>query len=250
MAILIETPKATDANSYATVLRSNEILGLRLYSANWDGAGTTPDAESYLANAVGSIGATSLAIDGGTGTFTLGSQFQFASHSTLYTVSAALTGAGTLTFTPALTAGVADNEAIARTTAFEKEQALIWASTLLDNMMVWYGFRRTNEQRMRWPRTGVVDQDGELYDEDTIPELLEISTAELALELLTQNKFALPGILGQGLATAKIGSISVKIDGSEVRAVIPPNILALLSPLGQLTSEANVGSSVVMLRRV
>ena len=145
---------------------------------------------------------------------------------------------------------MADNEAISRTTAYEKEQALIWASTLLDNLMVWYGFVRTDDQRMRWPRAGVLDQDGDLYDEDTIPEILEIGTAELALELLSQNKFALPSILGQGLSSAKIGPISVTIDGSELQSVIPQNILALLSPLGKLTEEAKVGSSVVSLRRV
>ena len=249
MAVLIETAKATNANSYLSVLRGNAILGLRLYTTKWDDAGLTPNADGYLVNGGATTGSTTIAVDTGTGTFTATSEVQFASHSTIYAVSTALSAAGNLVITTGLTEAVADDEVVSRITAYEKEKALVWATTLLDSVMIWNGTQRTTTQRLGWPRSGVVDPAGNSYDYDTIPELLEIGTAELALVLLERNKFALPGILGQGLKEAKLGPMTVKVDSTQQEDVIPQNILAILSPLGHLEPEADVGSRVMALWR-
>ena len=68
-----------------------------------------------LAAASGAIGATSLAMDGITGTLKAGDYFKFANHSKVYALTADRAGAGTITFRPPLVATVADNEEITYT---------------------------------------------------------------------------------------------------------------------------------------
>lgn len=251
MSVLIATPKAADGNSYLTVAQADTFLGQRLYTEKWDGAGTTPDAEGYLVNNGAGYPTTTTAIeiDTGTGTFTASSKIKFAGHATEYTVEGSLTGAGALTISPGLTSAVADDEVITRLTANERERALIWATTTFDNLMVWAGTKTTVAQRLRWPRIGVVDADGNSYDSDLIPELLEIAAADYGLVLLERNKLGLPAILGQGISKAKLGPLSVEVDDEQQEDAIPQNILALLSPLGRLEPEAQVGSAILPVRR-
>lgn len=65
---------------------------------------------TILAGAVASIGDTSIALDGFTGTLKAGDVFKFANHNKVYMATADLAGAGTLSFQPALVASVSDNE--------------------------------------------------------------------------------------------------------------------------------------------
>jgi len=249
VSILIATAGAVDANSYTTVARANLILGRRLYTTKWDLASSVPDAEGYLANGAASAGASAVVIDTGAGTFTLNSQVKFAGHDTIYTVTAALSTPGSLGIEPPLTADVADDEVVERQTANEKEKSLIWGTLILDAMMTWKGYIHSTTQRLRWPRSGVLDSDGRYYAFDAIPEILEVGLSEFALVLLERNKFQLPGILGQGIKSIKIGPLSAEIDGMQLEAVIPQNILSLLSDLGYLEPEAQVGMRLVSLRR-
>jgi len=252
MAILIETAKAVDANSYLTVVLADTILGKRLYTTGWDAAGGST-ALNYKVNDPGAaliVGNTSIPIDGGTGSFAVGTTFKFTGHATEYEVVAPLAVAGSLKITPGLTAIPADNEDVERLSAGDKEKALIWATRLFDNMMIWFGVKRTENQALRWPRASVVDPDGFFYDFDTIPQLLEEATADYALDLLEKNKFKLPSILGQGLESAQLGPLKVKVDKTQKEAAIPGNILSLLSPLGSLETEAQTGTRIIPLRRV
>jgi DnaT-like ssDNA binding protein len=245
-SFLRATAKGTDSNSYLTVRRAEEILGPRLYTTKWDEASSTPDADGYLANATGSIGASSIAVDTGTGTFVEGTVFRFAGHSTKYAVSGSLDGAGTLSFTPALTAAVANNEELRRVTPSSREKSLIWATSILDSMVDWYGWKRTVEQSLRWPRSGVVDRDGHPIDYDTIPADLEEATAELALALLDKDRWTPPSVLAQGLEEATVGPLSIKISGKFVEDTVPKSVLALISHLGTLNPAAVAGSTQIV----
>jgi hypothetical protein len=247
--VLIATAKAVNANSYLTVALADQILDRRLYTAKWNAAGTTPSAEGYLVDGATLAGETSVAIDTGTGVFTAGSKVKFAEHDTVYTVGSTLSAPGTITITPALTDDVADDETIERFSANEKEKALIWTTNILDSMMDWFGTKRTVEQRLRWPRSGVVDADGQYYDADTIPEELEIAVAELALHFLERNTFKAPTILGQGVSSFKVGAIEADVDSLQTVDTIPENILALLSTLGVLYEDAKSGTRILPMRR-
>lgn len=64
------------------------------------------------AAAAGSIGDTSIAVDGFTGTLKAGDVFKFANHAKVYMATADRSGSGALSFQPALVAAVPDNNAI------------------------------------------------------------------------------------------------------------------------------------------
>lgn len=243
------TVKGSSANSYCSVARADEILGARLYATAWTSASDEPDAAGWLANGGATAGARSIDVDTGTGLWTKESRVRFAGHSTVYAVTSPLRTDGALKIEPALTADVADDAVVERLTANDREAALVWATRLLDQMMRWYGSKRTEEQRLRWPRSGVVDADGYNLDFDLIPELLEEATAELALSLLERNRFEQPGLLGQGIEEARLGPIAVKVGSEERIDVVPQNILSLLSPLGYLEPEAQHGAKMLPLYR-
>ena len=67
---------------------------------------------TIAAAAAGSIGDTSIAVDGFTGTLKAGDVFKFANHAKVYMATADISGSGTLSFQPALVAAVSDNEVI------------------------------------------------------------------------------------------------------------------------------------------
>lgn len=247
--VLIATAKASNANSYATVAEANDIARQRLYTDVWDNASSTPDASGYLVNGAVTAGTTTIAVDGGSGTFTAGSIVEFSSHSTEYTVSTALTGAGNLVISPGLVQGLEDDEQISLQTASQKAKALMFATRLLDEQVIWNGTRRTLDQALQWPRSGVTDEDGDFFDFDTIPQLLKVVTFELALVLLGRDVFSRPAILGEGFDEVALGPISIKVSDRQRIDVIPQNIISILSPLGRIEPEAKHGTKVVPLRR-
>lgn len=65
-----------------------------------------------LVNATTAAGATSVAMDGITGTIKAGDFIKFASHNKVYMVTADRSGAGSVSIEPPLVSGVTDNEAI------------------------------------------------------------------------------------------------------------------------------------------
>ena len=249
MTLLIATAAAATANSYLTMARAKAILRARLYTSAWDDAASTPDADDYVVNngAGYNPGDSTIAIDGGTGSWTVGTVIQFEGHDTEYTLTA---GSSTsLSFSPVLTAAIADDEVINRLTPNTREKALMFATRVIDEMMQWYGTIRTTTQALRWPRAGVVDRDGNEYDYDTVPGDIEEATAELALAFLDSDRFKTPELLGQGFREAKLGEMEVKVDRTMVEEAIPDNIRAMLAHMGEINVVAAKGMKVIKLDR-
>jgi len=69
-------------------------------------------SSTALVNATTAAGATSVAMDGITGTIKAGDFIKFASHSKVYMVTADRAGAGSVSIEPPLVSGVTDKEAI------------------------------------------------------------------------------------------------------------------------------------------
>lgn len=67
---------------------------------------------TILSSAAGSIGDTSIAVDGFTGTLKAGDVFKFANHNKVYMATADRNGTGTLNFQPALVSAISDNEIV------------------------------------------------------------------------------------------------------------------------------------------
>lgn len=130
-------------------------------------------------------------------------------------------------------------------TTQNREKALIWATSMLDQLFDWAGSIRHVEsvadggQALRWPRSGVADPDGRAYDYDLIPQPLAHATAELAFLLIQKDRTQEVNALGQGFSSFKVdGVVSFTIDKNAVTPLIPRTIIGMLLPLGQINGDA------------
>lgn len=127
----------------------------------------------------------------------------------------------------------------------DREAALRWATFLIDTYYDFEGERRNAHgdvrQALSWPRYEAYDVDEVLIPYEIIPYRVERATAELALELLTRDRSAEPGLLGLGFREAKVGSLMVKVDPKETPDLIPDNINAILAPVGTPSNAATMG---------
>lgn len=240
MPVIVATAKATNANSYATVAEASAHLRTRrLYTEAWDDADAkSPSADGYLCDGITAAGESTVTVKSGTGDLRVNDQVQFAGHSTEYTVTTALASGGTsLVISPVLTSGVADDEAVTRLTANDRERSLIMATAVLDESMDWEGAKTTTTQALRQPRTGLVDLDGDTIDDDTIWAGLRAGTIEFAAHLLARDRTQEPGVLGAAATSAASGGMSAQY---KRRDLIPEFVLNILRPTGFLSS---IGSS-------
>lgn len=131
----------------------------------------------------------------------------------------------------------------------DKQAALIWATALLDQSIDWNGSIRTQTQKLRWPRSGLVDLDHRTIDYDTIPQILKDATAEMALALLSRDRMVEPDLLGLGMSEASLDVMSVKIDPSMLLDLLPKAVLMALAPYGTPRAGAVNGMKTVKLER-
>lgn len=117
-------------------------------------------------------------------------------------------------------------------TSATKERALIWATTLLDVSFDWFGHKRTIEQELRWPRSGVADLDGEYIDADTLPELLQEATVDLGILLIGSDRTKTPALTELGFSEAKVGDLEVVVATANVPDLIPNSLAVTLAQLG------------------
>ena len=130
--------------------------------------------------------------------------------------------------------------------ADDKARAVITATWLMESLLDYTGSITTLEQALNWPRSGVSDREGRYLDQDTVPALIKRAMAELALYLLVSDRLADPGVLGQGFSQAKLGSMEVTVDPSQVLAYIPGHIIAMLDGLASLRPDAARGGDRIV----
>ena len=118
-------------------------------------------------------------------------------------------------------------------TAATKDAALVWATRILDEQVLWYGSKRVLLGALRWPRSGVEDRDGINLDFDTIPQFLINATAELARSLIDSDRTAEPQ---RGMGRLKVDVIEIEYDRSDRAPVLPPAVIALVDFYGEVRS--------------
>jgi len=127
-------------------------------------------------------------------------------------------------------------------TTDQKATLLIWATTYLDDMVDWNGYKATRDQALRWPRSGVYDPDGFYVDKSTVPDRIRQWTAETAWEYSKVNRQAEPTALGQGITDVTVGPIRVKIDPNMQLPYFPPYLATKISRYGILIAEGGPGA--------
>ena len=137
----------------------------------------------------------------------------------------------------------------------DKQRGIIMATRLMDEQIKWYGSPTYNlassvsssnatakVQYLRFPRSGIADQDGYSLDHHTIPTFLKNATAELARYLAAKDRTAEPDT--QGFGTVKLGSLTVGIDKYDNPPILPRSVRAIIQPYGTVR-----GGNVAVVRR-
>ena len=111
-----------------------------------------------------------------------------------------------------------------------KETALVWASSLLDQLIDWDGSKYTETQAMRWPRSGVYDVDGYSIESDEIPQFLKDATAEYARLLIADDLTAVNDLAG--FKEIKVDVIQLKIDKWDRTQTLPNPVWNMVKNYG------------------
>lgn len=118
---------------------------------------------------------------------------------------------------------------------WRRDAALIWATRLLDEQASWLGTKASSTQALRWPRTDVMDADGDEFPSDAIPTWLKNATAELARYLLTEDRTE---ERSYGLKSVKADVVEVEFDSADEKPVIPTSVRSMISAYGSLLGSS------------
>ncbi|MHC4950701.1 MAG: DnaT-like ssDNA-binding protein [Planctomycetota bacterium] len=110
----------------------------------------------------------------------------------------------------------------------DKEKGLMMATRLLDNQVVWNGYRTSNTQALMWPRTLVYDREGYTFESDTIPAWLIEATAEYARHLITEDLTSETNRDLVGFKEVKVGDLQLKVDPYRKKSTIPSSVWSMI----------------------
>ncbi len=116
------------------------------------------------------------------------------------------------------------------TTTAIKEACLRWGTRLLDKYWAFDGEKSTTTQKLRWPRTGAVDDEGDKIAGNSIPDDLKYATAEMARALLVDPERVEDQEVG--LSALTVGSVALNFDKYDRAGVLPRPVKLLLSSYG------------------
>lgn len=115
----------------------------------------------------------------------------------------------------------------------DKERGLIQATRRLDQEK-FEGIKNTEGQALKWPRYNATDDDGDEFDEATIPQIIKDATCEVALDLLIASDDGDVPLTDTGLEeyrSAKIGPLEMeRLPGFDA-GQLPANVMRLLRPV-------------------
>lgn len=128
----------------------------------------------------------------------------------------------------------------------DKCRALQTATRLLDEWYDWCGVVCTSSQALLWPRVGATGPNGYLLDSDAIPVAIANATAELARQLLDEDRTKDSDIERYGLKSLKAGPVDMAFGSVASSKPIPDAVMAMVSAYGTLRSKSG---GAVTLRR-
>jgi DnaT-like ssDNA binding protein len=116
-------------------------------------------------------------------------------------------------------------------TADDKCRMLVWATRVLDQWVTWAGTPTTYEQRLAWPRFGLLTLSQDVVPDDEIPDGVKEAVCELAWNLRLEDHTRLPDQVLSGLTGLTAGPVSLQFarpsEGrlSDAQRIIAPNVL-------------------------
>ena len=113
-------------------------------------------------------------------------------------------------------------------TSDNKNKALLWATSLLDDLCHWSGLKAGTTQALRWPRTSIWDIDGQAVTSVAIPQFLKDGTAEFAFHLLDEDRTLETNRDMMGFESMTIGPLSMKIDKYTKKPILPKSVQTMI----------------------
>lgn len=120
----------------------------------------------------------------------------------------------------------------------DQKKALIMATARLEQES-WQGLKADSDQALAWPRHSTYDLNGDVYDDDAIPEPVATATYELALKLLGESDpFGDSGL--EGFEQIKVGPLAVVPRHSKIAGELPEHVRREIRHLLETPSSATV----------
>jgi len=93
----------------------------------------------------------------------------------------------------------------------DKTSALVTATRMLDRQR-WLGekYQPAPTQVLDWPRSGLVDEEGQPIDETTVPQFVLDATCELGLQLISNAAVQDQNSTGSNIKSLKAGSAEIE----------------------------------------
>ncbi len=120
----------------------------------------------------------------------------------------------------------------------DKQKAIMMATRLVDENMLWDGQAKTTVQALDWPRFDVFDRKGFLLDSDAIPSILADAVSEFARQLVDADRTDETDDRGFKKLTA--GSLSLEVDRADRTAILPNVVVRMLAPFGTPASATSI----------
>lgn len=139
-------------------------------------------------------------------------------------------------------------------TMLQREEALMWATSLLERLVQWSGTPATDTQALAWPQTGQTDRFGRPVATTVIPQDVQQATAWYALALLQEQYALAQGTPPTSVKSRRMGDITITYQDlpaqsaqSQARSpqvAVPREVRMLLAPYGMVVG----GITVPLLR--
>lgn len=128
----------------------------------------------------------------------------------------------------------------------DKCRALQMATRLLDQRFEWNGVAVGSTQALLWPRVAATYPNGHPIPSDIVPTAVKHATAELARQLIADDRTADSDTEAKGIKAMTVGSISMEFRSVAAKP-IPDSVTGFLVPYyGRLVAVG--GGAVTLLR--
>ena len=132
--------------------------------------------------------------------------------------------------------------------AEDKNDVLVLATRMFDDLIYFPRTVRTHfGQALHFPRIGMVDYDGYRVLPNTIPSFVKNATAQLALEMLREDRTLEPI---RGISRASVGPLSVTFDTNQAHLTrtLPRSVAQIVIPWGGVVRGLSGVKSVPLYR--
>lgn len=101
-----------------------------------------------------------------------------------------------------------------------KDQAARNATSIIEDLIAWYGARVVADQALGWPRSGVSNKENsDTFDDDIVPQPVKDATCELAIQLA---KYKLIDQPSQTIKSMSVTGMTVSMENRDSGSFLDP----------------------------